>query len=148
MEQKQETKLSFKDKLNNFYSIHKIKVFSLSFIFILIIIAMVFIEQQNRKKNILISEKFVQAGLNLSLNKKEEAKKLFNEIILSKNKFYSILALNNIIEKELENNDRKILEYFEMLESLNFNKEQLDLLIFKKALFCSKRLETLKERSC
>ena len=141
MEQKQETKLSFNDNLNNFYSIHKIKVFSLSFIFILIIIAMVFILKQNRKKNILISEKFVQAGLNLSLNKKEEAKKLFNEIILSKNKFYSILALNNIIEKELENNDRKILEYFEMLESLNFNKEQLDLLIFKSLLKTSRNLE-------
>ena len=33
--------------------------------------------------------------------KKETAAKYYEEIILSKNKFYSVLALNAILEKEL-----------------------------------------------
>ena len=48
----------------------------------------------------MISEKYVKAGILLSNNKNEKAlKNYYEEIILSKNKFYSILALNTIIEK-------------------------------------------------
>jgi hypothetical protein len=37
--------------------------------------------------------------LDLFIIKKEIMQKIYEEIILSKNKFYSILALNTIIEK-------------------------------------------------
>ena len=37
---------------------------------------------------------------------------LFEEIILSKNKFYSILALNTILEKKLEKDKNKIIKIF------------------------------------
>ena len=99
MEQKLETRLTFKDKLNNLYDVHKFKILILLFIFALVIIATIFVHYKNEKKNNLIAEKYVQAGLSLSLNEKDEARKLFDEIILSKNKFYSILALNSIVEK-------------------------------------------------
>ena len=138
MEQKLETRLTFKDKLNNLYDVHKVKIIILLFIFVLFIIATIFLQHKNEKKNNLIAEKYVQAGLSLSLNKKDEAKKLLNEIILSKNKFYSILALNSIIEKKLTENEIQILDYFDLLENLNLNEEELDLLIFKKALFLLK----------
>ena len=68
----------------------------------------------------------------------EKSKNLYEEIILSKNKFYSVLALNMILEKELEENQDKVLNYFKIVENLNISKEQKDLIKFKKALFLIK----------
>ena len=138
MEQKIETKLTFKDKLNNLYNVHKVKIIILLLTIIIVLITSTYIQQKNKKNNNLIGEKYIQAGLNLSLNKKNEAKKLFDEIILSKNKFYSVLALNSIIEKKLIDNDIEILKYFETLENINYDNEVSDLLIFKKALYLLK----------
>ena len=72
---------------------------------------------------------------------KEGAKKIYQEIILSKNKFYSILALNSIIEKNLINDKEKILEYFKLLEKSAQSENQKDLLILKKALYLIKNSE-------
>ena len=60
------------------------------------------------------------------------------EVILSKNKIYSLLALNTILEKNLESDSKKILSYFNLLEKLNFSQNTKDLIIFKKALFLIK----------
>ena len=77
MEQKPETELEFKDKLNNFYTVHKVKIFILISILIVVLISTIFIQQKNEKNNYLISEKYVQAGLNISLDKREKAIKLY-----------------------------------------------------------------------
>ena len=144
MEQKIETKLTFKDKLSNLYNVHKFKIIILLLTFIIVMITSIFIQQKNEKNNNLIAEKYIQAGLNLSLNKKDEAKKLFDEIILSKNKFYSILALNSIIEKKIIDNDVQILKYFDVLENINFDDEASDLIIFKKALYLLKTSKSVE----
>lgn len=144
MEQKIETKIPLKEKMNNFYQFHKVKIFISLIILLIIAISTIFIQQKKEKNNILIAEKYVQAVLNLSQNKESEAKNLLNEIILSGNKFYSVLALNRIMEKNLFDNDEKILEYFNLLENLDFNEEELDLLIFKKALFLIKVSKNLE----
>ena len=48
-------------------------------------------------------------------------KKLLN----SKNKFYSILALNTILEKNLEKDKEKNFNYFDLLEKLKkLNQEK------------------------
>ena len=138
MEQKLETKITFIDKINNFYRFHKIKIIFLLFVILIISITTIFIKQKKEKNNILIAEKYVQAVLNLSQSKEAEAKNLLDEIILSENKFYSILALNRIVEKNLIDNDEKILEYFSIVENFDLNEEDLDLLIYKKALFLLK----------
>ena len=74
----------------------------------------------------------------LASDQKEESKEIFKEIILSKNKFYSVLALNTIIEKDLEKNQTKVIEYFDIVENINKSKEQNDLILFKKALYLLK----------
>ena len=144
MEQKLETKATLREKIINFFQFHKVKIFISLCIILIISITTIFIQQKKEKNNILIAEKYVQAVLNLSQNKESEAKNLLNEIILSGNKFYSVLALNRIIEKNLFDNDEKILEYFNLLENLDFNEEELDLLIFKKALFLIKVSKNLE----
>ena len=102
---------------------------------IILIISTAFIKINNEKKNVLISEKYIQAGLYLASNKLEKSKNIYEEIILSKNKSYSILSLNTILEKKLETDKNKILNYFKIIEELNSSEEQKDLVIFKKALF-------------
>jgi len=74
----------------------------------------------------------------LASDRKEESKEIFKEIIFSKNKFYSVLALNTIIEKNLEKNQTKVIEYFDIVENINKSKEQNDLILFKKALYLFK----------
>ena len=133
-----ENKIELKDKLISYYNKNKI-IFLIFFLIILIASTIfIFMEKNYEKKNNLISEKYIQAGLLLSSGNIEISKNIYEEIILSENKFYSILSLNNIIENNLEKDKSKILNYFNILEKINKTQEQEDLIIFKKALFLIK----------
>ena len=145
MEQKPETELEFKDKLNNFYTVQS-KIYILISILIVVLISTIFIQQKNEKNNYLISEKYVQAGLNISLDKREKAIKLYEEIILSQNEFYSILALNTVIEKNLITDNNKIIQYLELMENTAKTKDQKDLIIFKKIFVLFEKLRSKKRR--
>ena len=74
----------------------------------------------------------------MSLKENEKSKKIYEEIIKSKNKFYSSLALFTLIEKKLEKENSKILEYFTLVEKVSTSEENKDLLKLKKALFLIK----------
>ena len=135
MEQSLDSKAKLKDKLVSFYKSNKIKIYIFTVLLIISIISLIFINYSTNKKNILISEKYIEAGIYLNLNKKDNAKLIYEEIIMSKNKFYSILALNTVIEKELITDTNKILKYFEVLKKSISQKDQLDLLTLKEALY-------------
>ena len=144
MDQNIESKLEIKDRILNFYNSNKRKVIFLAVTLVIFLILGVFLNYKNEKKNILIAEKYVQAGLLLSSKDNNGAKILFEEIILSKNKFYSILALNTLIEKKLINDKSKIINYFEMLETNISSESEKDLIIFKKALYLLKNSDEQK----
>lgn len=131
-----------KDRINNFFKKNKLKIYFLILTLIIILISMFLINKNQIKNNYLISEKYIKAGLYLSSKNNEEAKKTFEEIIFSENKFYAILALNTILEKNLEKDRGKILEYFYILENIDYSKEKKDLIVLKKALFLSRISET------
>ena len=135
MDQNTEKKVEFKDKLKLFIIEQKFKIilFFSAFFLVLIIFSVMKINQE--RQNIMISEKFIKANIYLSSENKEKSKKILEEIIKSKNKFYSILALNTILEKELENNEEKIINYFDTLQNVSIPPEQKDLLTLKKALY-------------
>lgn len=135
MEQNIENKQDFKDKFINYFKAHIYKIYALIILIIFFPITFLFIEKNNERKNILISEKFIKAGLYLSANKKNLSKETYEEIILSKNKFYSILALNEIVEKDLISDHNKVIEYFDLLENSVTTKNQKDLVVLKKALY-------------
>ena len=99
MDHKIDNTIGFKNRLVSYYKSHRLKINSLLLIFLIIFISIYFFIIFLKKKNILISEKYVQAGLYLADKKEKNAKDLYVEIILSENKFYSILALNTIIKK-------------------------------------------------
>jgi hypothetical protein len=135
MELNTEDKLNFGEKLLNFYNLNKVKIFTFLFIILLVVTTFIFLKNQKHKKDILITEKYVEAGIYLMAKKNNEAKKIYEEIIISNNKIYSILALNTIIEKKLILDKNKILEYFSILEKSISNKYQKELIILKKALY-------------
>ena len=118
MDNELENKTDLRLRLINFFNFNKFKIYLIIFIFIGALILFFAMKLNIEKKNYLIAEKYIQAGIYLSLDEKNNSKRLYEEIILSKNKFYSILALNGIIENNLENNQDTILEYFASIEKI------------------------------
>ena len=138
MDQNLERKQELKNKIINFYNLNKVKVFFFIIIFLIGVISTIFFKINSERKNILISDKYIQAGLYLSSNNDKKAKILFEEIIQSNNKFYSILAFNTILEKNLISDKKQILKYFSVLEKSVNTLDNKDLIAFKKALYSIK----------
>ena len=141
MELNVDKKIEFKDKLNSYYSKNKLKIYIVIIIAIFSIISVNLFNINKEKKNEFIAEKYIQAGLLLSSKNQEKSKKIYEEIILSENNFYSILSLNTILEENLITDKNKILEYFSIVEKLTKSNDKLDLIFFKKALFLIEKKE-------
>ena len=144
MEQNLDKKPELKYILQSFFTNNKKKIFLIISIIMAMTITFFLWKDNNNKKNILISEKYTKAQLLLSKNNKEDATKYFEEIILGKNKFYSVLALNTILEKELILEKKKILEFFSIIESLSHNDTNNDLIYIKKALYLFKEANSVE----
>ena len=147
MQEETENKLELKDRLKNFYNHNKVKIYVILFILFTLTISVFLFQYKNEKKNISIAEKYIQAGIYLSTKENENAKKLYEEIILSKNKFYSILALNTILEKKLISDEKMILNYFSILLNSIKSEEQKDLINLKKALYLIKNSDAKTGKS-
>ena len=138
MDQEINKETDLKEKIIFLFKNNKKKIYLLLSFFSILIIAVFFINNLKEKKDRLVSERYIEASIKLSQEKIEDAKILFEEVVNSKNKFYSILALNVIIEKNLLSDKKEILNYFRILEEMNLSKEQKDLVLFKKALYLNK----------
>ena len=125
-------------RISNVVKEKKKLLLSILFTIIAILLAMIFLNYYQDNQNEKISEKYIKAGIYLSSNDKEKSKSMYKEIIFSKNKFYSILALNNIIENDLEENNEEVLKFFEVVEKINITQEQRNLVKLKKALYLKK----------
>ena len=135
MEENIEKKQELKSRLIHFFDKNKFKFFILISLIVIAIFALSLFQINVKKKNSLIAEKYIQAGIYLANKKNADATLIFEEIIESKNKFYSILSLNTILEKKLLTDKEKILQLFEKTEKIIETKDQRDLIKFKKALF-------------
>ena len=135
MQENIEKKKEFKSRLIYFFDKNKFKFFILTSLIVIAIFALSLFQINVKKKNSLIAEKYIQAGIYLANKKNADATIIFEEIIESKNKFYSILSLNTILEKKLLTDKKKILLLFKKIEKIKTTQEQRDLIKFKKALF-------------
>ena len=135
MEENIEKKQELKSRLIHFFDKNKFKFFILISLIVIAIFALSLFQINVKKKNSLIAEKYIQAGIFLVNKKNADATLIFEEIIESKNKFYSILSLNTILEKKLLTDKKKILLLFKKIEKIKTTQEQRDLIKFKKALF-------------
>ena len=75
----------------------------------------------------------------MASNEKVKSKIIYKDIVLSKNKLYSSLALNNILENNLEPNRDEVLKLFDIVENTRMKKEQKNLVKLKKALYLMKQ---------
>ena len=90
-------------------------------------------------QNIKVSEKFNSVLIKISKNEKIQIQDQLIEIIEEKNKFYSPMALNLIIDKNIQIKDEEILNLFNTVLSISdLDKSDKDLFKIKKALFLSK----------
>ena len=110
---------------------------SLIIILSIIVFGVLFFNEYKKKQNILISEKFNNAIILLELKSTNEAKKKLLEIIEEKHTFYSPLALNLLIDNNIENDDKIILVLDELINS-RIENEKKELIRIKKALFLMK----------
>jgi len=138
MEENEKNKIEFQDRLKNLYRKNKLKIYIFFIVLAIVPIILIYSKISNDKNNHLLAEKYVQAGLYLASNKKEEARQIYEDIIFSKNKIYSVLSLNTILEKKLISEKKKILGYFEILEKLDLSEETDDIISLKKALYLIK----------
>ena len=115
----------------------KILTFLLIFL-ILLITGIIYLNYLKVDQNNKISEKYITAGLYLSAKDKDKSKEIFKEIVLKKHKFYSLLALNRIMENKLINNNDELIDLFKIVEEIKLEKNQRDLIKLKKALFLLK----------
>ncbi len=135
MDQQIDKKIELKDRIANFFKQNKKKIIFLTIFIFLFIVLISAYNIYKEKKNIKISQQFITAGILLSSQDYENSKKIYENIIISKNKFYANLALNVMIERKLEKNIEKLLNYFKIVERLDYSQDQIDLILFKKALF-------------
>ena len=144
MENKIDNSVNYINKFKNIYNKRK-KTFLL--ILVLAIIALIGLNIVNIYKinsNKKIAEKYIQAGLLLASKNNVKAKTLYREIIYSKNKFYSQLSLNTMIENKLEKNENEVLKLFEAVQQINLKREEKNLIKLKKALFLIKISKDIK----
>ncbi len=133
--------MNFDSPENNFINFirsnSKIFIYSLAIIFITLIIFFWHLNSKENNKTI-ISDNYIKAQSFLKNEKKDEAKKILLDIVEKNNSPYSSLALFLIIENDLVENKSIILDYFDkIIENSNLQKEDLNLIKFKKAIYIS-----------
>ena len=132
------------EKLNNTFQ-NKITILikknlrNLSIFFVVLILILFgyfFFLDFKKKSDIKISEEYTQATIQFKKKKIEEAKRLLENIINKKHKFYSPLSLYFIIDNNLEKDTLITVNFFDKILAINsIDKENLNLIKIKKAIF-------------
>ena len=111
---------------------------SLLILLFVIISILLWFDHSNKSKREKISEDFIQAKILLENQQNIKAHNVLKNIIEKKDNIYSPLSLFLIIEKNLETDKATITNYFdEILDIGSIEKEDLNLLRLKKAIFIS-----------
>jgi hypothetical protein len=113
-------------------------IFTILTLILIAILIIIFLNFQQAKKNSKNSEQYIKANIYLTKKDKKNSKIIYKEIIKSGDKLYSILALNSILENDLEENNEEVLKMFKIVESIDLKEEKADLIKLKKALFLTK----------
>lgn len=127
---------SIQDRVSNFLKKNLKSLFIILIITVILLIIFGYYSHQKKQKDIVISDQFTYASILIKDKKINESKLLLENIIKKKHKFYSPLALNSLIDNELETDNKKIIDYFDQILAIkSINNENLNLIRIKKALF-------------
>ena len=127
-----------KSKLRRFYESNKILIFSSIFVLAIILISFSVYFENKEKNKILLSENYVQAKIYLANGNKDEAISLLKKVIFANDPTYSTLSFFLILNQNLVTDHEELSTLFDhLLNNNKFEKEVINLLIYKKALFNS-----------
>ena len=127
-----------KSKLRRFYESNKILIFSSIFVLAIILISFSVYFENKEKNKILLSENYVQAKIYLANGNKDEAISLLKNVIFANDPTYSTLSFFLILNQNLVTDHEELSTLFDhLLNNNKFEKEVINLLIYKKALFNS-----------
>ena len=127
-----------KSKLRRFYESNKNLIFSSIFVLAIILISFSIHFENKEKNKILLSENYVQAKIYLENGSKDEAISLLKKVIFANDPTYSTLSFFLILNQNLVTDHEKLSTLFDhLLNNNKFEKEVINLLIYKKALFNS-----------
>ena len=127
-----------KSKIKLFYEKNKILIFSLIFSFFFITGALFLYFEKKEKKNIELSENYIEAKMNIENKEYIKAKEILTKIIYENNPTYSSMSLFLILNKNLIEDKKELEKLFEhILENNRFDEEIKNLIVFKKILFKS-----------
>ena len=117
------------------------KIFALFFIVIITLLVFFVYDEFKKRKNANLAEAYNRLIFNTNNFSNNEIKKKLIEIINGKVDTYSTLALYYIIDNNLVDDQDKINELFNTIISINKDTELKNLIIFKKALYFSDKLQ-------
>ena len=127
-----------KSKPRRFYESNKILIFSSIFVLAIILISFSVYFENKEKNKILLSENYIQARIYLENGNKEEAISLLKKVIFANDPTYSTLSFFLILNQNLVTDHEELSTLFDhLLNNNKFEKEVINLLIYKKALFNS-----------
>ena len=127
-----------KSKLRRFYETNKILIFSSIFVLAIILISFSVYFENKEKNKILLSENYVQAKIYLENGNKDEAISLLKKVFFANDPTYSTLSFFLILNQNLVTDHEELSTLFDhLLNNNKFEKEVINLLIYKKALFNS-----------
>ena len=129
-------KKNFMDRATIFIKKNLKAIFVCLFILLIILFTFFFYDNLQKKKNIKISEQYAQASILIKQKKITESKILLDLIIKKDHQFYSPLALYLMIDNNVENEEKKIIIFFDrILKNKSIDKENLNLIRIKKAIY-------------
>ena len=139
-----QTTTTLRDRIVIFYKKNKFFIFLSIFILLFFVLAAIFYLHNKEKKVQLTADLYVSAKIDLNNNQKDKAKDTLIKIVESNNPTYSALSLFLLIDADLIEDERKLVEFFDYVLSNNkFEKEIENLIIFKKALSQSNHVDEI-----
>ena len=130
-----ENSLEGRNKFLEYIKKYKKYIISILILLLVTIISVIITNNLSVKKNEDISKLFNKANILIKQEKKKEALKIYEEIVLKKNKFYSPISLNAIIENNLIP-EKSIDEMFDELITIRgLAKEEKNLIRLKKGIY-------------
>tara|TARA_B100000029_G_scaffold508313_1_gene594885 strand:+ start:2636 stop:3283 length:648 start_codon:yes stop_codon:yes gene_type:complete len=127
-----------KSKLSKFYESNKILIFLTIFLLVICVSFVTYYSESKKKDKVEMSNNYISAKIYIQNDKKNEATKILKSIILSNDKTYSTLSLFLILNENLIDDKKEIINLFDhLLENNKFEKEVKNLIIFKKIILQS-----------
>jgi len=125
-------------KIINFINKNKKKIIDGIVILIFLIFSYFILVEINNRNKIKIADEYNRLKINFNSGKEKDIENAMIEIVYSKDKTYSPLALYFLLDNNIINSKEKINRLFDIIiNDINLDKEIKNLIIYKKALFNS-----------